>query len=191
MRLIIQRVLLSLTESRKHLESRQYLGSSAGSHILPSDKIVWRNITEISPQSLFKMSDHVCLTGCAHTYREARQLIKEKERLRRESQAHEELIKERKPKSFCISKLGPVLPDPLEGTYRQFQLENYDSYMEALGAGKMSRNMILRSTVVLQINEVIIDHRDIHLVQRLKCNLISSKPTSVSQSEVSQSCNTM
>ena len=64
-------------------------------------------------------------------------------------------VKERKPKSFCLSKLGPVPPDPLEGSYRQFQVENYEAYMEALGAGQMSRNLILRSSVVVQINQVI------------------------------------
>ena len=69
--------------------------------------------------------------------------------------------RERKPKSFCISKLGPVQPDPLEGSYRQFQVENYEAYMEALGAGQMSRNLILRSNVVVKINEVIIDNDQI------------------------------
>ena len=66
-------------------------------------------------------------------------------------------VKERKPRSFCIPKFGPVQPDPLEGSYRLFQVENYGAYMEALGAGEMSRNLILRSNVVVKINEVIID----------------------------------
>ena len=106
------------------------------------------------------MSDHVCLTGCAHTYREARQIHKEKEKVRQERRQgtdQQDPLRQRKPKSFCIAKLGPVLPDPLEGTFRQFQVENYDAYMEALGAGQMSRNLILRSNVVVKINEVITD----------------------------------
>ena len=98
---------------------------------------------------------HVCLTGCAHTYREARDQQK-KERMK--EQEVRPPVKEKKPRSFCISKLGPVQPDPLEGSYRQFQVENYDAYMEALGAGQMSRNLILRSNVVVSINEVIIDN---------------------------------
>ena len=70
-------------------------------------------------------------------------------------------VKEKKPRSFCISKLGPVPPDPLEGSYRQFQVDDqYDAYMEALGAGQTSRNLILRSNVVVKINEVIIDNDD-------------------------------
>ena len=100
---------------------------------------------------------HVCLTGCAHTYREARDQQK-KEKMKGQEQDNHPPVKERKPKSFCISKLGPVQPDPLEGSYRQFQVENYEAYMEALGAGQMSRNLILRSNVVVKINEVIIDN---------------------------------
>ena len=97
---------------------------------------------------------HVCLTGCAHTYREARDQQK-REKMKEQEEVSRLPVKERKPKSFCLSKLGPVPPDPLEGSYRQFQVENYEAYMEALGAGQMSRNLILRSSVVVQINQVI------------------------------------
>ena len=104
---------------------------------------------------------HVCLTGCAHTYREARERDQQKKERMKEKVEQDNLrppAKERKTKSFCISKLGPVQPDPLEGSYRQFQVENYEAYMEALGAGQMSRNLILRSNVVVQINEVLMDN---------------------------------
>ena len=53
--------------------------------------------------------------------------------------------------SFCLS---PMTPNPLCGVYRQFQLENMEGYMAALGAGMMSRNMVLRSQVTLRITEV-------------------------------------
>ena len=101
---------------------------------------------------------HVCLTGCAHTYREARDQQKERLKEKNQDSEHRPPVKERK--SFCVSKLGPVPPDPLEGSYRQFQVENYEAYMEALGAGQMSRNLILRSNVVVKISEVIIDNDD-------------------------------
>ena len=47
-----------------------------------------------------------------------------------------------------------MTPNPLCGVYRQFQLENMEGYMAALGAGSMSRNMVLRSQVTLRITEV-------------------------------------
>ena len=47
-----------------------------------------------------------------------------------------------------------MTPNPLCGVYRQFQLENMEGYMAALGAGMMSRNMVLRSQVTLRITEV-------------------------------------
>ena len=60
-----------------------------------------------------------CLTGCAHTYREARAEHKEKEaELAQRRQQEELLARQRKPKSFCVASLV-VLPDPLEGEWRQ------------------------------------------------------------------------
>ena len=95
-----------------------------------------------------------CLTGCAHTYKEAREAQKEREKERNEDDDLTKSMKERKPKSFCLSKLTPALPDPLEGTYRQFQSHKYDKYLEMLGAGPMSINMVLRANVVLKISQV-------------------------------------
>ena len=95
-----------------------------------------------------------CLTGCAHTYKEAREAQKEREKDRDEDDNIMKSMKERKPKSFCFSKLAQTLPDPLEGTFRQFQSQNYEKYLEMVGAGPMSINMIMRAGVVLKINQV-------------------------------------
>ena len=92
-----------------------------------------------------------CLTGCAHTYREAREAQKEREKERNEDVNP---TKERKHKSFCLAKLAPSLPDPLEGTFRQFQSQNYEKFLAMVGAGPMSINMIMRANVVLKINQV-------------------------------------
>ena len=110
-------------------------------------------------QILLTMSDHHhdCLTGCAHTYREARQAQKEKERMRGGEVREEENMVERKSKSVCHLKLGPVLPDPLEGVFKQFQCsDNFSKYMAVMGAGQMSISMILRSTVNLKITQVTV-----------------------------------
>ena len=93
-----------------------------------------------------------CLTGCAHTYKEAREAQKEKEKERNEDDVKD--MKERKPKSFCFAKLAQSLPDPLEGTFRQFQNQNYDKFLEKVGAGPMSISMVMRASVVLKINQV-------------------------------------
>ena len=111
------------------------------------------------PDSDIRMSDHHhdCLTGCAHTYREARQAQKEKEKMRGGEVREEENMVERKSKSVCHLKLGPVLPDPLEGVFKQFQCsDNFSKYMAVMGAGQMSISMILRSTVNLKITQVTI-----------------------------------
>eukprot|EP00092_Neocalanus_flemingeri_P002270 GFUD01002421.1.p1 GENE.GFUD01002421.1~~GFUD01002421.1.p1 ORF type:complete len:247 (+),score=81.70 GFUD01002421.1:126-866(+) len=96
-----------------------------------------------------------CLTGCAHTYKEAREAQKEREKEQNEDPDIMKSMNERKPKSFCLSKLAVALPDPLEGTFRQFQSHNYEKYLEMLGAGPMSINMIIRANMVLKINQEI------------------------------------
>ena len=93
-----------------------------------------------------------CLTGCAHTYREAREAQKEREKEKTEENPNQR--KERKHKSFCLSKLAPSLPDPLEGTFRQFQSQDYEKFLAMVGAGPMSINMIMRANVVLKISQV-------------------------------------
>ena len=93
-----------------------------------------------------------CLTGCAHTYREAREAQKEREKERAEEIDNPR--KERKHKSFCLAKLAPSLPDPLEGTFRQFQSQDYEKFLAMVGAGPMSINMIMRANVVLKISQV-------------------------------------
>lgn len=94
-----------------------------------------------------------CVTGCARTYREAREEMKEKNKDKMDEEAEEEGKKEVKP--FDLSKLAPPLPDPFEGTYRQFQCENYDKFLEMVGAGKMTINMVIRAGVVLTITQEI------------------------------------
>jgi len=92
-----------------------------------------------------------CLTGCAKTYREAREEMKEKQR----SKSREPEPEEREIKPFDLSKLAPPLPDPFEGTYKQFQCENYDKFLELVGAGKMTINMVIRAGCVLTISQEI------------------------------------
>ena len=94
-----------------------------------------------------------CLTGCAHTYREAREAQKEREKEKVKENSNS--TKERKHKSFCLAKLAPSLPDPLEGTYRQFQSQNYEKFLAMVGAGPMSINMIMRANVLLKISQVV------------------------------------
>ena len=96
-----------------------------------------------------------CLTGCAHTYREAREAQKQKEKERQRGGEQDEVVELQPHKPFDMSKLGTAaLPDPLSGVFRQFQCDNFDKYMAMMGAGQMSRNMILRSNVLLKIAEV-------------------------------------
>ena len=101
-----------------------------------------------------------CLTGCAHTYREAREAQKEREK----AEENPNQRKERKHKSFCLSKLAPSLPDPLEGTFRQFQSQDYEKFLAMVGAGPMSINMIMRANVVLKISQV---HSEVEIMPRL------------------------
>ena len=101
-----------------------------------------------------------CLTGCAHTYREVREAQKEREKEKIEEENDvATTTKQKMPKTFCLSKLAPALPDPLEGTFRQFQSQNHEKFLEMVGAGPMSINMIMRATVNLKINQVIIAMR--------------------------------
>eukprot|EP00092_Neocalanus_flemingeri_P029285 GFUD01031796.1.p1 GENE.GFUD01031796.1~~GFUD01031796.1.p1 ORF type:complete len:252 (-),score=70.20 GFUD01031796.1:451-1206(-) len=96
-----------------------------------------------------------CLTGCAHTYKEAREVQKEKEKGRNEDENSTKSRRERKPRSFCLSNLRPALPDPLEGTFRQFQSNDYEKYLETLGVGPMIISMVIRANMVLKINQEI------------------------------------
>lgn len=98
-----------------------------------------------------------CLTGCAHTYKEAREEQKKREKERIENCANE-IQKERKPKSFSLAKLGPVAPDPLEGIFRQIQSQNFDAYLKKIGAGPNSISMVMRAAVILKINQVFLEY---------------------------------
>ena len=95
-----------------------------------------------------------CLTGCAHTYREAREARKERIKCGEHHHEQEQEICPKRNRSGCRLKLGPVVPDPLEGVYKQFQNDQFDKYMAAMGAGQMSISMILRSTANLKITQV-------------------------------------
>ena len=98
-----------------------------------------------------------CLTGCAHTYKEAREEQKKREKERIENGANE-IPKDRKSKSFSLAKLGPAAPDPLEGIFRQIQSQNFDAYLKKIGAGPNSISMVMRAAVVLKINQVDLDY---------------------------------
>jgi len=89
--------------------------------------------------------EHECLTGCAATFREAMQ---ENRRLKEASRERDlERQMERRPaKSFCVSSLltaGEALP--IEGLYDQVETENWEEYLELIGAGKMTIGMIMKA----------------------------------------------
>ena len=79
---------------------------------------------------------------------------------------------ERRRSSFSLAKLGkrisikyllcnyisaPAPPDPLEGTWKLIQCENYEKYLEKIGTGPLSLNMVMRANVVVTIAQVCID----------------------------------
>ena len=49
---------------------------------------------------------------------------------------------------------APPPPDPLEGTWKLIQCENYEKYLEKIGTGPLSVNMVMRANVVLTITQV-------------------------------------
>ena len=49
---------------------------------------------------------------------------------------------------------APPPPDPLEGTWKLIQCENYEKYLEKIGTGPLSLNMVMRANVVLTITQV-------------------------------------
>ena len=80
-----------------------------------------------------------------------------------------EYNRERRKSSFCLAKLGfnnteflltsiiilaPPPPDPVEGTWKLIQCENYEKYLEKIGTGPLSLNMVMRANVVLTITQV-------------------------------------
>lgn len=98
-----------------------------------------------------------CLTGCAATFREAMEenrRAKEERAIEREG---EQPVPSCRPtKSFCVAKLAVAgQPDPLEGTYKQVETDNYERYLELVGAGKMTIGMIMKATrmVTLRLEE--------------------------------------
>jgi len=94
-----------------------------------------------------KDHDHDCLTGCAATFREA---MEEGRRIREATPRME--YKPRPAKSFCVSSLLTAAdPFPIEGVYEQFDSENYEDYLEMIGAGRMTIGMIMKSGRILTI----------------------------------------
>ena len=82
-----------------------------------------------------------------------------------------EYNRERRKSSYCLAKLGfnntsendfklliiilaPPPPDPVEGTWKLIQCENYEKYLEKIGTGPLSLNMVMRANVVLTITQV-------------------------------------
>ena len=53
-----------------------------------------------------------------------------------------------------IDPPAPPPPDPLEGTWKLIQCENYEKYLEKIGTGPLSLNMVMRANVVLTITQV-------------------------------------
>ena len=115
---------------------------------------------------------HVCLTGCAQTYNTSRRgsrafnkgefgVIKEDEETevkeeRQDNVSEESVVynKERRRSSFCLAKLAPAPPDPVEGTWKMIQCHHYEKYLEKIGTGPLSLNMVMRARVVVTISQV-------------------------------------
>ena len=57
----------------------------------------------------------------------------------------------------CNYISAPAPPDPLEGTWKLIQCENYEKYLEKIGTGPLSLNMVMRANVVVTIAQVCID----------------------------------
>ena len=115
---------------------------------------------------------HVCLTGCAQTYNTSRRgsrafnkgdfgVIKEdeetvtnqveKENFDEEARLY---INERRRSSFCLAKLAPPPPDLVEGTWKMIQCHDYEKYLEKIGTGPLSLNMVMRARVVVTLSQV-------------------------------------
>ena len=115
---------------------------------------------------------HVCLTGCAQTYNTSRRgsraftkgefgVIKEDEetasKVEEKLNSDEEPVlynKERRQSSFCLAKLAPPPPDPVEGTWKMIQCHDYEKYLQKIGTGPLSLNMVMRARVVVTISQV-------------------------------------
>jgi len=125
---------------------------------------------------------HVCLTGCASTYHNYRRgskpfvkgefgaideneesLTSINDKNQADTKENDEVDKveynrERRRSSFSLAKLAPPPPDPLEGTWKLIQCENYEKYLEKIGTGPLSLNMVMRANVVLTITQELDKH---------------------------------
>ena len=45
-------------------------------------------------------------------------------------------------------------PDPVEGTWKMIQCQDYEKYLEKIGTGPLSLNMVMRARVVVTISQV-------------------------------------
>ena len=61
---------------------------------------------------------------------------------------------ERRRSSFCLAKLAPPPPDPVEGTWKMIQCHDYEKYLEKIGTGPLSLNMVMRANVVITLSQV-------------------------------------
>lgn len=94
-----------------------------------------------------------CLTGCAATFREAMEEVRKKKE-EREAEKEDELREIRRPaKSFCVARLVTAGdPEPLEGVYKQVEVDNWEQYLEVVGAGKMTAGMIMKADRMVTIS---------------------------------------
>ena len=76
---------------------------------------------------------------------------------------------QRRRSSFSLAKLGlnlpilnfivihscaaPTPPDPVEGTWKLIQCENFEKYLENIGTGPLSMNMVMRANIVVTITQ--------------------------------------
>ena len=115
---------------------------------------------------------HVCLTGCAQTYNTIRRgsrgfskgefgVIKEDEeavtkQVDKDNKDPDADLPntERRRSSFCLAKLAPPPPDPVEGTWKMVQCQKYEKYLEKIGTGPLSLSMVMRARVVVTISQV-------------------------------------
>ena len=60
----------------------------------------------------------------------------------------------RRRSSFSLKKLAPAKPVPVEGTYKLIGCGNYEKFLQAVGTGPLSLNMVMRASVVMSITQV-------------------------------------
>ncbi|XP_023333346.1 uncharacterized protein LOC111705120 [Eurytemora carolleeae] len=142
---------------------------------------------------LIEPSHHNCLTGCASTYNAARRgsrplnllhpTIREEDGVENEEQGNgdtEESRKyagERRRSSFCLAKLAPPPPDPIEGNYKLLDSQNYQEYLKEIGTGPLSTLMVMRANVRIAIAQELDKRWKISVETSIKAKSVNGYST--------------